>query len=117
MLIPYTSISLVAIFSSLVQAHFISPAHTFDRRAELNKCTNTDSKFQNSLDGWVLERGSSAENYEFAPDGGIVMKITAPEKYQRLYDNSTTENRKFLPFIPCIISVYSIHPHHRSALQ
>lgn len=93
MLIPFTSIGLVAIFSSLVQAHFIAP-DKLQRRAELQKCSNSDSKFQNSLDGWILERGSTDNNYEFAPDGGLVMKITAPEKHQRLFDNSTEENRK-----------------------
>lgn len=93
MLVPFTSIGLVAIFSSLVQAHFISPVDKLQRRAELQECSNSDSTFTDSLCGWELERGSTSENYDFSPEG-LVMKITAPEKHIRLYDNSTVENCK-----------------------
>ncbi|KAI8087267.1 concanavalin A-like lectin/glucanase domain-containing protein [Thamnidium elegans] len=87
MMVPFTSIGLVAIFSSLVQAYVI-PASNI---SEHPPCVESHSTFTNSLDGWILERGSTANNYEHSADG-LVMKITAPNEYVRLNDNSTAEN-------------------------
>lgn len=90
MLVPFTSIGLVTIFSSLVQAYVLpeSPQHP--------PCVDSHSTFGDSLDGWILERGSTANNYEHSPTDGLVMKITAPGEYVRLNDNSTVDNCKFL---------------------
>lgn len=89
MLVPFTSIGLVTIFSSLVQAYVLPES------SQHPPCVDSHSTFTNSLDGWILERGSTAKNYEHSNDG-LVMKITAPNEYVRLNDNSTVDNCKFL---------------------
>lgn len=78
---------LATALSSLfvVQAHFIEPANHLQKRAELQECTNSYSTFTDSIGNWVLERGSSRENYETTPDGLKIM-ILPPAEYKPLMD-------------------------------
>jgi hypothetical protein len=51
--------------------------------------------FKNSLDGWILERGSSEKNYENTAEG-LKIKILKPtEGYVRLMDKDAGEKRNY----------------------
>lgn len=102
MLVPFASLGLITLFSSLVRAGPVynseSPANMespakLESPAKFESCSNSDTTFTNSLQGWTLERGVTDKSYEFTEDG-LVMKITPPANYVRLYDNVTANNCK-----------------------
>jgi hypothetical protein len=83
MLVPYTSIGLLAtLVSTIVQARFIDSVYHLQRRAE---CTNSYTTFTDSIGDWVLEKGSSRENYEITPEGLKIM-ILPPAQHVRMMD-------------------------------
>jgi hypothetical protein len=89
MLVSSVSTFLLVIASALnVQARYLEPALY---RRDMQECHNIHSTFQDSLDDWVLERGSSAENYGFTSEG-LEMKLMPPSKYVPAVDEITLDN-------------------------
>lgn len=84
MLVSYLSIGLVYVLS--VQARFIH--HRRDEEEDLKPtCTNIKTDFTQSMDDWVLQKGSTEENCKQTPEG-LRMRLIAPSSYERLYDKN-----------------------------
>ncbi|KAI8646148.1 concanavalin A-like lectin/glucanase domain-containing protein [Parasitella parasitica] len=101
MLVSYISAGLVLISSALtVQARYVdyNAASTGLHRRGESECTSMDTNFAETTEGWVLQRGSTAETYEITGEG-LTMKILKPteymEHYEPLTDNDTPDKLKY----------------------
>ncbi|KAI9487089.1 MAG: concanavalin A-like lectin/glucanase domain-containing protein [Benjaminiella poitrasii] len=83
MLIRFISTGLLIALSTLkAQARFIESNPSLLRR-DMPSCTNMNTNFANSMDGWTLQSGSSRENYEITSEG-LQLKILPPSEFVRL---------------------------------
>ncbi|KAI7901872.1 concanavalin A-like lectin/glucanase domain-containing protein [Cokeromyces recurvatus] len=57
-------------------------------------CTDMNSDFTNSIDGWVLQSGSTKENYEITSEG-LQLKLLPPSEYIRLKDEEGLPYNKY----------------------
>lgn len=96
MLVSYISAGLLAISSALtVQARYIdysaaSTAALF-RRDDASGCRNMNTNFVETTEGWVLQKGSTAETYDTTSEG-LEMRILKPKEYESSYEAAIDED-------------------------